>query len=135
MLSDSYELVSSILNREAPDFVDLSGELAYNPEKSKSLLDEAGWTVGSDGIRIKNGQKLEVTVTSSNNSVVIKPAFELIEQQWRAIGVKLVNRAADNAFLAPAVKDPNVEFFGTRQFAYGGLGPVFGPATNTDTEC
>ncbi|WP_160663385.1 ABC transporter substrate-binding protein [Pseudarthrobacter sp. ATCC 49987] len=133
VLSDSYELAGSILNREAPDFVDLSADLAYNPEKSKNLLDEAGWAVGSDGIRAKDGQKLEVTVTSSNNSVVIKPAFELIEQQWRKIGVKLVNRAADNAFLATSMKDPNVEFFGTRQFAYGGLGPVFGPVTNTQT--
>ena len=133
VLSDSYEISGSILNREAPDFVDLSAELAYDPEKSKSLLEAAGWAVGDDGIRVKDGQKLEVTVTSSNNSVVIKPAFELIEQQWRKIGVKLVNRAADNAFLATAMKDPNVEFFGTRQFAYGGLGPVFGPVTNTQT--
>ncbi|MDQ0848068.1 peptide/nickel transport system substrate-binding protein [Arthrobacter sp. B3I9] len=133
VLSDSYELAGSILNREAPDFVDLSAELAYNPDKSKSLLEEAGWVPGADGIRAKDGQKLEVTVTSSNNSVVIKPAFELIEQQWREIGVKLVNRAADNTFLATAMKDPNVEFFGTRQFVYGGLGPVFGPATNTQT--
>lgn len=133
VLSDSYELAGSILNREAPDFVDLSAELAYNPEKSKSLLEEAGWAAGADGLREKDGHKLEVTVTSSNNSVVIKPAFELIEQQWREIGVKLVNRAADNAFLATAMKDPNVEFFGTRQFVYGGLGPVFGPVTNTQT--
>lgn len=133
VLSDSYELAGSVLNREAPGFVDLSSELAYNPEKSKSLLDQAGWAVGADGIRAKNGQKLEVTVTSSNNSVVIKPAFELIEQQWRKIGVKLINRAADNTFLATAMKEPNVEFFGTRQFAYGGLGPVFGPVTNTQT--
>ena len=133
VLSDSYEIAGSILNHRAPGFVDLSADLAYDPEKAKSLLDEAGWVAGSDGIREKDGKKLEVTVTSSNNSVVIKPAFELIEQQWREIGVKLVNRAADNTFLATALQDPKVEFFGTRQFAYGGLGPVFGPETNTQT--
>ena len=133
VLSDSYEIAGSILNHRAPGFLDLSADLAYDPEKAKSLLDEAGWVAGSDGIREKDGKKLEVTVTSSNNSVVIKPAFELIEQQWREIGVKLVNRAADNTFLATALQDPKVEFFGTRQFAYGGLGPVFGPETNTQT--
>jgi peptide/nickel transport system substrate-binding protein len=133
VLSDSYTMAGSVLNHAAVGFVDLSGELAYDPERSKQLLDEAGWTVGADGVREKDGKKLEVTVTSSNNSVVIKPAFELIEQQWREIGVKLVNRAADNTFLATAMIDPNIEFFGTRQFAYGGLGPVFGPATNTQT--
>lgn len=133
VLSDSYQIAGSILNHKAPGFVDLSTDLAYDPEKAKSLLDEAGWVAGADGIREKDGKKLEVTVASSNNSVVIKPAFELIEQQWREIGVKLVNRAADNTFLATALQDPKVEFFGTRQFAYGGLGPVFGPETNTQT--
>ncbi|MCG2623329.1 ABC transporter substrate-binding protein [Arthrobacter sp. I2-34] len=133
VLSDSYQIAGSILNHKAPGFVDLSADLAYNPEQAKKLLDEAGWVPGADGIRAKDGRKLEVTVTTSNNSVVIKPAFELIEQQWRAIGVKLVNRAADNTFLATALQDPKVEFFGTRQFAYGGLGPVFGPETNTQT--
>jgi peptide/nickel transport system substrate-binding protein len=133
VLSDSYQIAGSILNHRAPGFVDLSADLAYDPEKAKALLDEAGWVPGADGIRAKDGQKLEVTVTTSNNSVVIKPAFELIEQQWRAIGVKLINRAADNTFLATAMLDPKVEFFGTRQFAYGGLGPVFGPETNTQT--
>lgn len=133
VLSDSYVIADSVLNHAAPGFIDLSADLAYNPEKSKALLEEAGWIVGADGIREKDGQKLELTVTSSNNSVVIKPAFELIEQQWREIGVKLINRAADNTFLATAMIDKNTEFFGTRQFAYGGLGPVFGPENNTQT--
>ncbi|MET0978252.1 MAG: ABC transporter substrate-binding protein [Paeniglutamicibacter terrestris] len=133
VLSDSYVVAGSVLNHEAPGFVDLSADLAYDPEKSKALLDAAGWTVGADGVREKDGVRLEITVTSSNNSVVIKPAFELIEQQWREIGVKLINRAADNTFLATAMIDPNNELFGTRQFAYGGLGPVFGPANNTQT--
>ncbi len=133
VLSDSYVIAGSILNHKAPGFVDLSAELAYNPEKSKQLLDEAGWTVGADGVREKDGEKLEITVASSNNSVVIKPAFELIEQQWRDLGVKLVNRAADNTFLVNALVDDQIEFFGTRQFALGGLGPVYAPANNTQT--
>ncbi|WP_104118934.1 ABC transporter substrate-binding protein [Arthrobacter sp. B1805] len=133
VLSDSYELAASVLNHKAPGFTDLSDELEYQPEEARKLLDAAGWKVGADGIRAKGGVKLEVTVTSSNNSVVIKPAFELIEQQWREIGVKLNNRAGDNTFLATAMPDPNVEFFGTRQFIYGGLGPIFEPANNTMT--
>lgn len=133
VLSESYVVAGSVLNHKAPGFVDLSSEIAYNPEKSKQLLEEAGWKVGADGIREKDGEKLEITVATSNNSVVIKPAFELIEQQWRDLGVKLVNRAADNTFLVNALVDDKVEFFGTRQFALGGLGPVYAPANNTQT--
>lgn len=133
VLSDSYVISASVLNHKAPGFVDLSAELTYNPEKAKTLLDEAGWKPGAEGIREKDGEKLELTVSTSNNSVVIKPAFELIEQQWRELGVKLINRAADNTFLTNALVDDTIEFFGTRQFAYGGLGPVYGPANNTQT--
>ena len=133
VLSDSYTVAASILNHGAPGFVDHSADLAYDPEEAKRLLDDAGWKVGSDGIREKDGRKLSVTVTSSSNSVVIKPVFELIEQQWRQIGVQLNNRAGDNTFLTTAMPDPDVELFGTRQFIYGGLGPIFEPAENTMT--
>lgn len=37
--------------------------LDYNPDKARSLLDEAGWVVGDDGIREKDGQKLIVRFT------------------------------------------------------------------------
>jgi hypothetical protein len=30
----------------------------YDPGRAKALLDEAGWTVGGDGVRAKDGQRL-----------------------------------------------------------------------------
>ena len=50
--------------------------LDFNPEKAKAVLDEAGWTVGEDGIREKNNQKLIVsfsqlaTVKASENEAL-----------------------------------------------------------------
>ncbi|WP_025694188.1 ABC transporter substrate-binding protein [Paenibacillus durus] len=32
----------------------------FDPDKAKQLLDEAGWTVGADGIREKDGKKLSI---------------------------------------------------------------------------
>jgi peptide/nickel transport system substrate-binding protein len=40
----------------------------YNPDKAKQLLDEAGWTVGGDGIREKNGVKLEFQLSTTNRT-------------------------------------------------------------------
>lgn len=37
--------------------------LDYNPDKAKALLEEAGWTVGEEGIRQKDNQKLIVRFT------------------------------------------------------------------------
>ena len=59
-------------------FVDTASAtgLDFNPEKAKALLDEAGWTVGEDGIREKDNQKLIVrfsqlaTVKASENEAL-----------------------------------------------------------------
>jgi peptide/nickel transport system substrate-binding protein len=50
--------------------------LDYNPDIARSVLDEAGWEVGDDGIRVKDGQKLVVkfsqiaTVKASENEAL-----------------------------------------------------------------
>lgn len=126
VLSDSYQLSGSILNHGAPGYVDLSEDLAYDPEGAKRLLDEAGWTARADGIREKDGQRLAVTASASSNSVVIKPVFDLMVQQWAELGVELTSRAGDNTFFLQAQTDDSVQLYGTRAFSYGGLGPLYG---------
>ena len=39
------------------DAYDPSLEFPYDPDKAKAILDQAGWIVGSDGVRVKNGQR------------------------------------------------------------------------------
>ncbi|MGE0222843.1 MAG: ABC transporter substrate-binding protein, partial [Acetobacteraceae bacterium] len=55
-------------------------------ERAKSLLDEAGWKVGSDGIREKDGMKLapKVYYTAAGNSPKVS---EAIQGYLRKIGV------------------------------------------------
>lgn len=61
----------------------------YSPDKAKQILDEAGWKPGPDGIRVKNGRRLEFT----NSTVAGNPAQEqtqlLLAQSWQAIGVSM----------------------------------------------
>ena len=33
---------------------------SFDPDKAKQLLDAAGWQPGSDGVRVKGGQRLEI---------------------------------------------------------------------------
>jgi len=54
----------------------------YAPDQSRQLLDGLGWTVGSDGIRVKNGQRLEyammVTSTTKDWFLAIQPMLEAV---------------------------------------------------------
>ena len=133
VLGESYAPATSLLPADAPGYVDLSAELAYDPERAAELLDEAGWVVGTDGIREKDGEPLEVSLAASNQSVVFRPAFEFIAEQWRGIGVHLDNRAGDNTYSTAAGTDPTVELLGTRLFMNGGIGPIFREDANTWT--
>jgi peptide/nickel transport system substrate-binding protein len=126
VLSDSYHASDSVLGHDDPLFANVSADIGYDPKKAASLLDEAGWKVGSDGIREKDGKKLNVTLAASNQSVVFRPAFEFIEAGWRDLGVALVNRAGDTTLFNQANTDPSTPLLGTRTGYNIGLGLLFG---------
>ena len=41
---------------------------SYDPDKAGKLLDEAGWAMGSDGVREKDGKKCEVTFSYNSQN-------------------------------------------------------------------
>ncbi|MER5515731.1 ABC transporter substrate-binding protein [Streptomyces sp. NPDC002763] len=81
---------TSILAHTTPDYTDLSTDLAFDAAKAKSLLDEAGWKAGSDGIRAKDGKKLSLTISWFPNAATNQPALELVQQQLKAVGIDVV---------------------------------------------
>ena len=55
---------------------------------AKALLDQAGWKMGSDGVRAKDGVKMEMLYQTSTNAV--RQNFQtLIKQWWTELGVKV----------------------------------------------
>jgi peptide/nickel transport system substrate-binding protein len=67
---------------------------AQNVEEANRLLDEAGWTMGSDGVRSKDGVRFSILYQSSTNSVR-QAAQALIKQWWNEIGVEVELRNID----------------------------------------
>lgn len=61
-------------------------QLPTNVEGAKKLLDEAGWKVGPDGIRVKDGKKLSFRLYSQNTSEYTFVSQKL-QEQWKAVGV------------------------------------------------
>lgn len=57
-------------------------------EAAKKILDDAGWKdVDGDGIREKNDDRLHLTISTTDWPEYVRTA-ELVQQQWRAIGVE-----------------------------------------------
>ena len=61
----------------------------YNPEKAKKILDDAGWVPGSDGIRSKDGVRLEFMNSTTAGNHVREQAQQLLQQTWREIGASM----------------------------------------------
>jgi peptide/nickel transport system substrate-binding protein len=69
---------------------DNSGAIgAYDPEKAKRLLDEAGWTL-EGGVRRRDGTPLEVTAVIPSGVTTSKQETELMQNMLARIGVRLV---------------------------------------------
>ncbi|WEF25371.1 extracellular solute-binding protein [Paracoccus sp. S3-43] len=67
-----------------------------NMRRAVALLDEAGWTVGSDGMR-RNAEGQTLTVEILNDDVGNDRIINPFIQNLRAIGIDAVNRRVDNA--------------------------------------
>ena len=90
LFSANYPQATSVLSSVAAGHVNLAAKLAYDPALAVRLLDEAGWKLGADGVREKDGQKLILSVHESPPQPQNKAVLQLLSQQWGKLGVKLV---------------------------------------------
>lgn len=61
----------------------------FNPEGAMAMLDEAGWVMGDDGVREKDGQKLSFTCTTITGDQARRPIAELAQQFLADVGVDM----------------------------------------------
>lgn len=62
-------------------------EVAYDPEKAKTLLDEAGWKTGEDGIREKDGVKAELNLLYATGDSVRQALAADFADQLKELGI------------------------------------------------
>lgn len=65
----------------------------FDVEAAKALLDKAGWVVGADGIRARDGKRLTLTLAYDTGSTTIAAAAEYAVTQWRAVGAEVTASA------------------------------------------
>ena len=106
IFTENYPVATSALSSSATGYKDESEHYAYDPEKSESLLDDAGWVIGADGIREKDGARLSLTVYEAKPQPLSKQTLELAAQQLKKIGVELNVKSADAGTYAEDIKDP-----------------------------
>lgn len=66
---------------------DPRGAPAYDVALSKSLLDQAGWFIGPDGMRAKSGRPLTFSLLNQTEQNTLSAMAQEIQRAWRDIGV------------------------------------------------
>ncbi len=67
----------------------------YDPEKAKKLLDDAGWKVGADGVRAKDGKPLTFGVMVNNFDFVLQQVLQAQQSDLKKIGVNMTLEVVD----------------------------------------
>ncbi|HSH36853.1 ABC transporter substrate-binding protein, partial [Schnuerera sp.] len=75
----------------------------YNPDKAIELLEEAGWELGSDGIREKDGMKLNFVYSTYPDVEWVDQLIPVLIDNWGKIGVSIEVNYMDFNALSDAV--------------------------------
>ncbi|MBI5879115.1 MAG: peptide ABC transporter substrate-binding protein [Chloroflexi bacterium] len=70
---------------------------AFDANKAKQLLDEAGWKPGADGIRVKDGQRLRLKYSTTSGNKLREDSQVLIVENWKAVGIEAYIENAPSA--------------------------------------
>ncbi|HEY8314248.1 MAG TPA: peptide ABC transporter substrate-binding protein [Candidatus Baltobacteraceae bacterium] len=60
----------------------------FDPAKAKAILEADGWKVGPDGIRVKNGQRLEFSLSTQTEATMGKAIQTVLQREWHDVGVQ-----------------------------------------------
>ncbi len=81
----------------------------YDPEKAKAMLDAAGWVVGDDGIREKDGMKLSFTCTTITGDQARRPIAELAQQLFKEVGIDMQLAEAPVASILQGMREGTMD--------------------------
>jgi len=62
----------------------------YDPDLSRTLLEQAGWVDSGDGIREKDGQRLTLEISTPSGQQVRELTEQVLQEQFKAVGIELV---------------------------------------------
>jgi peptide/nickel transport system substrate-binding protein len=61
---------------------------AFDPAKARAMLDADGWHVGPDGVRAKDGRRLEFNLSTATEATLGKAIQAVVQREWHDVGVQ-----------------------------------------------
>jgi peptide/nickel transport system substrate-binding protein len=119
-------------------YKDLAAEtgIKFDREKAKKTLEDAGWKVGADGYRAKDGKTLEVKFSVLTGVKVSENEGAQFQSQLKEIGIKVTLVQVASKDFSPTLAKRTFETIAFtwvgNQFPYDGLGQWFNPKSSSN---
>jgi peptide/nickel transport system substrate-binding protein len=68
----------------------ITATYAFDPDQANALLDEAGWTLGEDGVRENGDVRLEFRISFGSGNTTQETTAAILQEYWRAVGASVV---------------------------------------------
>lgn len=95
---------STFITDSYGDAYDKDSEIPHDTKKAEKILDDAGWVKGSDGIRVKDGQRAEMDVIYFPNRDAARKDLTLAAaSDLKAIGIQINPVAKDSSAVTEEV--------------------------------
>lgn len=98
MVADTFLISALAESQVKPEF-----KISYDPDRAKALLDEAGWAMGADGIRAKDGQPLKIDLWTQSDSS-FRRLTEVVQAQLKAVGIDATITTFDSSMIRDEYK-------------------------------
>ncbi|WP_432843347.1 ABC transporter substrate-binding protein [Dactylosporangium sp. CA-092794] len=105
----NYPVVQGAFDSTTPFFKPQTDKLGYDPDGAAKILDAAGWTVGKDGYRAKDGKQLTIDYPVTQFSA----GSELLQAQLKKVGINLSLRTLTTAQQATYTTNGEYDLTGT----------------------
>jgi peptide/nickel transport system substrate-binding protein len=89
----------------------------YDPQKAAALLDQAGWKLGADGYRYKDGKKLTLELSTTTRQDR-KDQVAILQAQMKAIGIEITSKFLSSSYFFGTYTTRRM--FQLALFAWGG---------------
>lgn len=86
-------------------------QLVKDTDKAASLLDEAGWKLGSDGIREKNGEKLSLRLAAYPSRPDLSIIMQVMASQLKELGIETTTAIHDDIGAVVSAGDYDIAFW------------------------
>jgi peptide/nickel transport system substrate-binding protein len=83
---------------------------SFNLALANRILDKAGFKKGSDGIRRAGGHKMSYDVISPTDVPSVNRTFQILQPDFKKIGIQLKQRALDSTAAFDAIGAPNYKY-------------------------